>query len=136
MRVGFLIAFILAIPLALQITPLEVLKLKTFDYLVPKKEPSGYFTILDITEEDVQAEGGWPIPRSRLAEINDTLLQNGALGVGWVLSFVDKDRTGGDQDFLKSLTTHNPLLVATFQYDNQIYPEPTGTVILGDPAPG
>ena len=54
MRVGFLIAFILAIPLALQITPLEVLKLKTFDYLVPKKEPSGYFTILDITEEDVQ----------------------------------------------------------------------------------
>ena len=103
MRLGFLIAFILAIPLALQITPLEILKLKTFDYLVPKKEPSGYFTILDITEEDVQAEGGWPIPRSRLAEINDTLLQNGALGVGWVLSFVDKDRTGGDQDFLKSL---------------------------------
>ncbi len=136
MRVGFLIAFILAIPLALQITPLEILKLKTFDYLVPKKEPSGYFTILDITEEDVQAEGGWPIPRSRLAEINDTLLQNGALGVGWVLSFVDKDRTGGDQDFVKSLTTQNPLLVATFQYENQIYPEPTGTVILGDPAPG
>ena len=72
-RLGLGLVLLLCVPLALQVTPLEVMKLKTFDYLVEKQEPSGYFTILDITEDDVRNEGGWPIPRQRLAEINDKL---------------------------------------------------------------
>ena len=66
-RLGILVTFILSIPLVLQLTPLEILKLKTFDSFVKQQEPSGYFTILDITEEDIQAEGGYPIPRHRLS---------------------------------------------------------------------
>ena len=99
-----------------------------------QQEPSGYFTILDITEEDIQAEGGYPIPRQRLAEIQDELVSKGAIGVGWVLSFIDKDRFGGDTYFISSLTTTT--IVATFQHDNQIYPQATGTVVLGDEASG
>ena len=133
-RSGLLVTFILSIPLVLQLTPLEILKLKTFDSFVKQQEPSGYFTILDITEEDIQAEGGYPIPRQRLAEIQDELVSKGAIGVGWVLSFIDKDRFGGDTYFISSLTTTT--IVATFQHDNQIYPQATGTVVLGDEASG
>ena len=135
MKKLLLLLALLVTPLLLQITPLEILKLKTFDYLVPEKEPSGNFVILDITEEDVRAEGGWPLPRKRLAEIQNRILQEGALGVGWVLSFVDKDRFGGDSEYI--LAQQQTLsIVATFSYDNQLYPEPTGTVILGDDVSG
>ena len=57
---------LLGAPLVYQVMPYEVLKLKTFDALVTKQEPSGNFTILNITEEDVEAEGGYPFPRKRL----------------------------------------------------------------------
>jgi adenylate cyclase len=134
-RLGLLITTILCIPLALQIAPLEILKLKTFDALIEKQEPSGYFTILDITEEDIQAEGGYPIPRQRLAEITEEIYQKGAIGIGYVLSFIDKDRFGGDEVFSSTLLL-NPTIVATFSSPNNIYPEPTGTVILGPDVPG
>ena len=53
-KIVFTILFIvLLLPLAFQTTPLEVLKLKTFDAFLPKQQPSGYFTILNITEEDI-----------------------------------------------------------------------------------
>ena len=62
------------IPVTFEVEPLEVLKLKTFDALVTQPEPSGNFTILNITEEDIDKEGGYPLPRKRLAEIQIELL--------------------------------------------------------------
>ena len=40
-RLLFTILIILVLPLLYQSTPTEVLKLKVFDYLVPKQDPSG-----------------------------------------------------------------------------------------------
>jgi len=131
-RLGLLVTALLAIPLALQLPALEILKLKTFDTLVKQQEPSGYFTILNITEEDVRAEGGYPFPRQRLAQIQQDLVDRGAIGVGWVISFVDKDRFGGDPVFINYLKSDIPTVVATFEYDNGLYPEPVGTVMLGE----
>ena len=131
-RLGLLVTAVLAIPLALQLPALEILKLKTFDTLVEQQEPSGYFTILNITEEDVRAEGGYPFPRQRLAQIQQDLVDRGAIGVGWVISFVDKDRFGGDPVFINYLKSDIPTVVATFEYDNGLYPEPVGTVMLGE----
>ena len=71
---------LLITPLALQFTPLEILKLKTFDTFVAKQEPTGNFVILDINEEDIEKEGGWPLPRQRLAEIQIDLLEAGSFG--------------------------------------------------------
>ena len=45
---------ILSLPLVYQSTPTEILKLKTFDAFVPDKEQSGYFTILNITDKDLE----------------------------------------------------------------------------------
>jgi len=122
---------LLSIPLVYQVTPYEVLKLKTFDALVTEQEPSGNFTILNITEEDVDKEGGYPFPRKRLAEIQIELLEAGAIGVGWVISFPHPDRMGGDAEFAEALS-YAPSVLPLFEVNNKLYPKTTGTVILGE----
>jgi len=129
------ILFVLSLPLVFQSTPTEILKLKTFDYLVPKQEPSGYFTILNITEEDITNEGGWPLPRKRLGEIHSDIIAKGAIGVGWVISFPQPDRMGGDYYFSESLK-YGTSILAMFETPNGKYPKTTGTVILGDDVGG
>jgi adenylate cyclase len=109
----------------------EVLKLKTFDAFIPKQEPSGYFTILNITEDDITREGGYPLSRQRLSKIQIELLQKGAIGVGWVVAFPQPDRFGGDEDFAQALS-YAPSILAMFEHDNNQYPQTTGTVILGN----
>ena len=130
-RLLFIILIILALPLLYQSTPTEILKLKVFDYLVPEQQPSGYFTILNITEEDIANEGGWPLPRKRLGEIHTEIISKGAIGVGYVIGFPQPDRLGGDEYFAESLK-YGTSILAMFENPNGIYPPTTGTVILGD----
>ena len=121
---------ILVLPFVYQTTPLEVLKLKTFDALVKDQQSSEYFTVLNITENDITKEGGYPLSRQRLAEIQIELLERGAIGVGWVVAFPQPDRFGGDKQFAESLS-YAPSVLAMFENDNGDYPPTTGTVILG-----
>ena len=114
-----------------QVTPYKVLKLKTFDALVTEQESSGNFTILNITEEDVDREGGYPFPRKRLAEIQVELLEAGAIGVGWGIAFPHPDRTGGDAEFAEALS-YAPSVLPLFETNNNQYPRTTGTVIMGE----
>ena len=126
---------VLGIPFVQNWTFLETLKLKTFDALVEDKEPSGYFSILNITEKDVEREGGYPFPRRRLADIQNALITRGAIGVGWVIAFPQADRFGGDEVFAESLQKI-PSVLATFENENGVYPLTTGTVILGEDTGG
>ena len=131
--IGLLV--LLSIPLLFNWSALEILKLKVFDAGIKDQEPSGYFVTLNITEEDVQQEGGWPFPRARLAEIHMDLLNRGAMGVGYVISFSEPDRFGGDQAFAEALGLH-PSVLAMFETNNQQFPPTTGTVILGEDVGG
>ncbi len=126
---------ILALPLVFQSTPTEILKLKVFDTFIKHQEPSGNFVILNITEEDVEREGGYPLPRKRLADIQLELLGKGALGVGWVISFPQPDRLMGDEDFARSLG-YAPSVLAMFETNSGQYPKTTGTVIKGEDTGG
>jgi adenylate cyclase len=130
MRYASLLLGLLTLPLLFNFTPLEVLRLKTFDALVQTPEPSGHFTILNITEEDVQLKGGYPFPRQDLASIHLELLNKGALGVGWVILFPQQDRFGGDKIF-SDVLSYAPSVLAMPEFDNGMYPETHGTVILG-----
>jgi adenylate cyclase len=125
---------ILCIPLLFNWQALEILKLKTFDALVQIPEPSGNFVTLDITEEDVERMGGWPFPRQDLARIHLDIMEAGAWGVGWVISFPQQDRFGGDKAFANILAG-TPSVLAMFENDSNNYPPTTGTVILGDGVP-
>ena len=121
---------LLTLPLIFNFAPLEVMRLKTFDALVTTPEPYGYFTILNITEEDVQLRGGYPFPRQDLASIHIDLLNEGAMGVGWVILFPQEDRFGGDKIF-SDVLGYAPSVLAMPEFDNGMYPETHGTVILG-----
>ena len=134
-RLLFIMLIILVLPLLYQSTPTEILKLKVFDYLVPEQQPSGYFTILNITEEDIANEGGWPLPRKRLGKIHTEIMAKGAIGVGYVIGFPQSDRMGGDAYFAESLK-YGTSVLAMFENPNGNYPPTTGTVILGDDVGG
>ncbi len=125
------ILILLSIPLIFKSTPTEIIKLRTFDALVKPQKPSGNFVILNITEEDVENEGGYPLPRRRLAEIQVELINSGAIGVGWVISFPQADRMGGDQTFATTLG-YAPSVIAMFEDNSGNYPKPTGTVVKGN----
>jgi len=122
---------LLSLPLIFESTPTEILKLKVFDAFVETPEESGNFVILNITEDDIEREGGWPLPRQRLAEIQLDLINNGAIGVGWVVSFPQADRMGGDEIFAESLK-FAPSVLAMFEDGKGNYPNSPGTVVMGN----
>ncbi len=130
-KILFPILFILSLPLIFQSTPTEILKLKIFDTFVKTPEPSGNFVILNIEEQDIAKEGGWPLPRRTLAQIQVDLINKGAVGVGWVVSFPQPDRMGGDEVFATTLN-YAPSVLAMFETPNGKYPKTTGTVIKGN----
>ena len=131
----FIILIILVLPLLYQSVPTEILKLKVFDTFVKKQEPSGNFVILNITEQDVENEGGYPFPRRTLAQIQVDLINEGAIGVGWVISFPQADRMGGDEVFAQTLG-YAPSVIAMFEDGKGNYPKPTGTVVKGNDISG
>jgi hypothetical protein len=59
------------------------------------------------------------------------LINQGAIGVGWVISFPQADRMGGDETFATTLG-YIPSVLAMFENPNGKYPKTTGTVIKGD----
>jgi len=122
---------LLSLPLVFQSTPTEILKLKIFDAFVTTPKPSGNFVILNITEEDVEREGGYPLPRQRLAEIQIDLINKGAIGIGWVISFPQPDRMGGDEVFAEALS-YAPSVIAMFEDGKGNFPASPGTVVMGN----
>ena len=130
-KVGLSTTALFTLPLLLNWSALEILRLKTFDAFITTPEASGHFVVLDLTEEDIAREGGWPFPRHTLASLQDELIAQGALGVGWVVLFPQPDRFGGDEAFATSLTRGINVL-AMPEYHNSEYPGVDGTVILGE----
>ena len=133
-KVLLVLVIVLFVPFITQVNILQILKLKTFDALVSKQQPSDYFTILNITEDDIANEGGYPLSRQTLAQIQINLLRKGAIGVGWVIAFPQPDRFGGDFEFAQALE-FSPSVLAMFEGNGE-YPPTTGTVILGDDTGG
>jgi len=130
MKWSSLLLALLTLPLLFNSVPLEVLRLKTFDALVPEQNPTGHFTILNITEQDLDEMGGYPLPRKDLAKIHNKILEAGAYGVGWVMLFPHEDRMGGDIEFAKALQS-SASVIAMPEVNNNNFPATHGTVIKG-----
>ena len=126
---------ILAVPLLFQSTFTEILKLRTFDYLIERPESSGVFVVVNLEEQDLADYGGWPLKRSDLAKIHMDLLNSGALGVGYGISFNYPDRFGGDYEFASALSVY-PSLLSMFEREDGTVPRPHGTVVLGPEVDG
>ena len=77
MKKIFLIVPIFILPFVLSCAPLEMVKLRWFDAFVATPEESGLFTVLNITEEDLEERLGWPFPRTELAKIQEEIVERG-----------------------------------------------------------
>ena len=133
---GLLLIALFATPLIYQPTFYQVLKLRTFDRFIETPDRSGYFAILNITEEDVNREGGYPLSRVRLGKIQVELLRKGATGVGWVIGFPHPDRVEHGDKFFAETLGYGPSVLAMFEHDNGQYPDTVGTVIKGEEVGG
>ena len=133
---GLLLIALFATPLIYQPTFYQVLKLRTFDRFIETPDRSGYFAILNITEEDVDREGGYPLSRVRLGEIQVELLRKGATGVGWVIGFPHPNRVKHGDKFFAETLGYGPSVLAMFEHDNGQYPDTVGTVIKGEEVGG
>ncbi len=121
---------ILTLPLLFNSQALETLRLKTFDALVEIPNSTGHFTILNISEQDLDDMGGYPLPRQDLAKIHKDIMDAGAYGIGWVMLFPHADRMGGDDAFALELSK-SASVIAMPEVDNGLYPATHGTVIKG-----
>src|SRR3990167_4147340 len=71
-------------------------QLKT--YLLTKKPmPSSAIAIVDIDDKSLNAEGHWPWPRSKLAELTDQLTKNGAVVVAFDMFFSENQQSPVDK---------------------------------------
>ena len=57
-----------------------------------------------------------------LPSIQVDLINKGAIGIGWVISFPQADRMGGDEVFAKTLG-YAPSVLAMFETNNGKYPK-------------
>ena len=130
-----IILSVLLTPILFGMSPVEMLKLRWFDAFVSVPAESNNFAVLNITENDVETRKGWPFPRHELAQIQRDIMANGALGVGWVISFPQPDRWGGDEA-LASVADLHPSVFAMFENANAVYPPTSGTVIIGEDVGG
>lgn len=69
---------------------------KVYDVLtsfVPEKSKTNYVTIIDVDDRSLAELGQWPWARYKLAEILDTVKNNGAVAIGLDIIFPEEDRT-------------------------------------------
>jgi len=87
-------------------SPVEILRLKSFDYLLTSKKEvqSDNVVIVTIDEKSIKQKGQWPWARKDIADALDKAFKKGAGIVVFPVLLSEKDRMGTDTvlaDFLK-----------------------------------
>ena len=104
--VAFIILTLFVFLKVMDYSPVEILRLKTFDYLLTSKAPvkSDNVVIVSIDEKSIKEKGQWPWARKDIAETMGTLFKRGAGIVVFPVLMSEKDRMGTDEilsEFLK-----------------------------------
>ncbi|MEI8178176.1 CHASE2 domain-containing protein, partial [Aestuariivirga sp.] len=92
---GIIIAALLTLLRGLDPQPLQDMRAASLDIyqrLKPRAATETPVTVVAIDEASLKAEGQWPWPRARLAELTDRLLASGAAAVGFDILFAEADR--------------------------------------------
>jgi adenylate cyclase len=96
-------------------TPIQILQLKTFDWLITSLEPkqSDDVVVVEFGEKSVEKYGQWPFDRRDIAGVIQRLRANGAGVIVAPILFGEKDRAGGDAELVKTLKDNGVVIAQT-----------------------
>ena len=113
----------------------EVLRLKSFDYLLANEEKSKSqdITIITIDEEAIEKYGQWPWPRNKLADliVNLRSAQTGVIVMP--VLFTEPDRFGHDDEFCITLGYGTVIAQVGTAQKRTSNPVPRGVAKIGNP---
>ena len=119
------------------VSPVETLRLKTFDYyqkVSPRDVTTNSVVIVEITEQDLKKYGQWPWPRNLIANLHNRIYQYGAKVIQYNIIFAERDRAGKDENFAQKLAGTNTVMMYSIKdsaTDGQVAKVPI--VKQGDP---
>ena len=113
----------------------EILRLKSFDYLLANEEksPSQDITIITIDEKAIEKYGQWPWPRDIMADIIYDL-RNAQTGIIVMpILFSEEDRYNGDWEFCEALQMGTVIAQTGTSQNRTSNPVPRGVAKIGNP---
>jgi adenylate cyclase len=113
----------------------EILRLKSFDYLLANEEvtPSQDVTIITIDEEAIEKYGQWPWPRDTLANLIVELRQAETGVIVMPILFSESDRFGHDETFCEALGYGTVIAQVGTTQKRTSNPVPRGVAKIGNP---
>jgi adenylate cyclase len=100
--------------------PVQILQLKTFDWLITSlgEKQSDDIVIVEFDEKTVEKFGQWPFDRRDIAGVIQQLRENGAGVIVAPILFGEKDRAGGDQNFIDTIKDNGVVIAQTATTQN------------------
>ena len=113
----------------------EILRLKSFDYLLANEEKSKSqdITIITIDEEAIEKYGQWPWPRDILADLIVNLRSAETGIIVMPILFTESDRFGGDWEFCQTLGYGTVIAQVGTTQKRTSNPVPRGVAKIGNP---
>ena len=113
----------------------EILRLKSFDYLLGNEEvkPSQDITIVTIDEQAIEKYGQWPWPRNVLADLIVNLRQSQTGIIVMPILFSEQDSFGYDEEFCITLGYGTVIAQTGTTQTRKSNPVPRGVAKIGDP---
>ena len=113
----------------------EILRLKSFDYLLGNEEvkPSQDITIVTIDEQAIEKYGQWPWPRNVLSDLIVNLRQSQTGIIVMPILFSEPDRFGYDEEFCITLGYGTVIAQTGTTQTRKSNPVPRGVAKIGDP---
>ena len=114
----------------------EIIKLKSFDFLLASEEQtfSDDIVIVEIDEQTIDKLGQYPFARTHYADLIDKLRIAGAGVIVFPILFSEEDREGGD-DLFKNYLTAGTVIAQLGTNDINKNGVPRGVAKIGDPLP-
>lgn len=112
--VAFIILSLFVFIKVMDYSPVEILRLKSFDYLLTSKKEvqSDNVVIVSIDEKSIKEKGQWPWARKDIAGAIETLFKRGAGIVVFPVLMSEKDRMGTDSVLTDFLKRHKGIVIS------------------------
>jgi len=118
--------------------PIEVIRLKGLDYYqrTQTKVKSDNVVVVEIDEASLEKNGQWPWPRTELANGIKKAFENEAAAVVLPIIFAEKDRMGGDAEFVDMLQKVPVITSQSASVKGKGVPVPRGLATVGGQSDG